>query len=260
MPTPISPMNTRLCQSGVDASKVANPSAPSAVSPAPASTVVRNSSRRDDDHPGHVDRDQQPEQQRVDQQPGVGRRDVAHLLEVAREQQRGGEQRERRRRARDQDRGDPAVLEELQRDDRRDGATLDGDEHRDHGQAGDDQGDHPLAEPDEQQPDAERQQRDAGQVQRRALALALAHRRGQDGEHDRQRGEPDRQVDGEHGLPADVVGEEAAGQRAGDEGHAHQPGQSPLQRRVAAAAEEVGDEDERQAFQRARARAPAAPR
>ena len=68
----------------------------------------------------------------------------------------------------------------------------------------------------------------------------------------------DRQVDGEHRAPADVVGEEAAGQRAGDEGHAHQARQRALQRGAAAPAEEVGDEDEREAFQRARAQRPAA--
>ena len=65
----------------------------------------------------------------------------------------------------------------------------------------------------------------------------------------------DRQVDEEHPAPADVVGEEAADQRAGDEAEAHQPGQRALQRGAAAARVEVGDEDERQAFQRARAQA-----
>ena len=65
----------------------------------------------------------------------------------------------------------------------------------------------------------------------------------------------DRQVDGEHRAPADVVGEEAADERPGDEADAHQPGERALQRRAAAAGEEVGDEDERQPLERAGAEA-----
>ena len=70
----------------------------------------------------------------------------------------------------------------------------------------------------------------------------------------------DRQVHEEHPAPADVVGEEAADQRAGDEAHAHQPGEHALQRGVAAAGVEVGDEDERSGLPAHPRRGPAAPR
>ena len=78
---------------------------------------------------------------------------------------------------------------------------------------------------------------------------------GQHGGDDRQRRDADRQVHEEHRAPADVVGQEAADQRPGDEAEAHQPGERALQRGAAPAGEEVGDEDERQPLQRARAEA-----
>ena len=181
--------------------------------------------------------------------------DVAHLLEVARKQQRAGEQAERRRRARDHDRRHLAVGEQLQRDHGRDRAALDRQEARDHHEPARDQCQVALVEPDEQQPDAGGEQRDAGQVQRRAAALAAADRGGEDRRDHRERRGADGEVDREDRLPAHVVGEEAAHERAGDEADAHQARERALQRGGAAAGEEVGDEDEREAFQRARAEA-----
>ena len=52
-----------------------------------------------------------------------------------------------------------------------------------------------------------------------------------------------------------MVGEEAADERAGDEAEAHEPGQHALQRGVAPAGVEVGDEDEGEALERAGAQA-----
>ncbi len=46
IPRPSSAMNTSDCQSGVDASNVAKPTAPSAATANPTSSVTRNSSRR----------------------------------------------------------------------------------------------------------------------------------------------------------------------------------------------------------------------
>ena len=125
------PMNTRLCQSGVAASKVAKPSAPSA-----SSAECRRGSacgtRRGATitAPATLTRDDQPEQQRVDQQARVGGADVAHALEVARQQQHAREQAERAERAGGEQRARPPVGEQRQRDDRRRGAALDADERR----------------------------------------------------------------------------------------------------------------------------------
>ena len=101
----------------------------------------------DDQRAGDVDADHEPEQQRVDQQPGVGRADVAHALEVAREQEHAGEQAERAGRAREHDRRGAAVGEQPQRDDRRGRAPLDPHEGEDGQQRGGDQAAGPRVAP-----------------------------------------------------------------------------------------------------------------
>ena len=130
-----------------------------------------------------------------------------------------------------------------ERDHRRDGAPLHRHERGQHGDAGDDQ---PAgvevdpagqgargvrvgadAEPDEDQADGGGQQPDAGKVERSSAAFVAAYRGRQRERHNSERGDADRQVHGEHRTPADVVGEEAADQRAGDEATPISPASAP---------------------------------
>ena len=111
-----------------------------------------------------------------------------------------------------------------------------------------------LVEADQQQPDRGGEQRDPGHVDARAVLPAPDRARQHARDH-RHRGDADREVDEEDPAPAGLVGEEAADQRPGDEAQAHQAGEHALERGAAATGVEVGDEDEREAFERARAEA-----
>ena len=79
----------------------------------PPSTIgVRYSPRLHDHAAATFTLDDQADQQRVDQQAGVGRADALDGLEVAREQQHAGEQPEGAERAGDEDRAGAAVGEQ----------------------------------------------------------------------------------------------------------------------------------------------------
>ena len=123
-------MNTRLCQTGVLASKVPNPSAPSAASPVADEHRPPPLLPAVDGARGEGGRQHEAQQERVDQQSRARGAHVAHALEVAGQQEHAGVQARGGRGARDEQRGDRAVGEQPQRHDRRGGAPLHGQERR----------------------------------------------------------------------------------------------------------------------------------
>ena len=210
-----------------------------------------------------------PERQRDERDARPRRVGVQHDLH----EQRQEDDRDEERHA-DQEHGDHAVAEDrlpeqLEVDDRLGGAPLD---HVERGRAGRgerEQAEHervgparridvagraarrrPERERDEQRHDRDDQRERAGDIERALLAAAeRGHLR--DDERDRERA--DRQVDEEDPVPAHVIGDHAAGERADHAGHTpHRADQAGVLG-AAIGREQIGDDRERGDEQRARA-------
>jgi hypothetical protein len=181
---------------------------------------AREQARGDRHHQEDGDRDRQVPQ------PGLQRRVPQVALQV-----QGHVEEQREHRARDRERGElhageRAAPEQLERQHRLAHAPLDGDEReQQEGRTAQQRDDQRAAPPflvAAQQRQHEQQQRaaerhDAGPVDARRVRVArLAQRELGGGE---RRG-PDRDVDEEHPLPAEPVGEHAADERPDGDGHA----------------------------------------
>ena len=192
--------------------------------------------------------------------PGSGGADSLRLLVVARQEHHAGVEAEGGGGAGHQQAHHQRLGQQPERQDRRRGTTLDehqqphADESRHDQPAGADgepRGhEQVLVQPDEHQSQRGGQHGDARDVQRCLATLAAAQLGGKHPGDDGDRQQAERDVHEEHPPPPDVVGQEAADHRSGDEAEGHDAGEHGLGRGVAARSGQLGDQQERERLER----------